>query len=83
MAHDSYMFSAGTSHLNTFFVSDFSYRFVMHDKLDPSPGFLKNSAIEALSLQMSLKESNIWLKILDIINLENILPLNTFAPQFS
>ena len=83
MAHNPSMASLGYSHLNESSVADFGYRFVMHDQLDPETGFLKNSAVEALNIQLSTNGNELWLKKMDLIKIENIRPIYKFSPQFS
>ena len=82
-SHPPFAANLGYSILNSDQVFDFSFRFAMHDMLDPEAGFIANSTLETMDLQLSTNGKDLWLKKLTLFNMENIQPVWLFAPQFS
>lgn len=83
LSHKSMFIQPGLSSVKSQTTADLSYRFAIHDILDPEPGYLKNSSIEGLHLTLSATEDNVWFKQIILAKLENYRNLRAFDPKIS
>lgn len=81
LSHDSSALQVGTSSLNNEGVFNFGYRFAIHGLLDPDAGYLKNSSVEFMNLNLSAKQDALWWRDLTIAQMENFQALQFFDPQ--
>ncbi len=83
LSHRSFMGYLGVSSLRQTTTADLSYRFAIHDRLDPDTGFLKYSSVEGAHVQLSATQKSLWLKDLTIARIDNFQPYSSFDPKAS
>ena len=83
LSHEESMLEPGVSHVNNNNALDITYRLALHDLLDRSPGFLKNSTTEIFKLTVSHSSQKTWLKNLTLIQIENFQNYVSYDPQAS
>lgn len=62
---------------------DLSFRYALHDLLDPHAGFLDRSAIEVLRVAVSGNDRELYLRELSLARIDNYQSFESYAPRYA
>ena len=83
LSHQAMAVQAGASVVRGQAAVDLGFRFAIHDVLDRNEGFLENSTIEVMNVQLSAAANTVWIKDITVARVENFRPLNFYDPSGS
>lgn len=83
LAHEAWATSLGAANTNGIPNVNLAFRYGIHNLLDPEPGFLTNSTLEFMKLQIATQSGKVWIKDWTIVRAENFQNIKRFDPKSS